>query len=245
MSSHRLLLFSLISAVVGTVLKMLALLFLRKVSHLTHTKIRVALDGTCPSLGWQSYAQALIQAEDHRFLFHCGVDCIALSRAFYQTLVCRCRQGGSTIEQQLVRTLTGDYRRCYSRKLRELLIASTIASAFGKRDVLKAYLSVAHFGTGIVGLNQAIKEIVISDRVADYRAAYLIAHLRYPFPKYTRDHLYTRRFKRMLVIAYYCEAPPTKPFELTRYNNHKSLVLRRLLSPFTNGSSCSITDYKY
>jgi hypothetical protein len=221
--SSRLLFFSLISAVLATSFKMIALIVLRKASRLTHEKIRTHLGMSCTRLRWDRYEQALIQAEDHRFHLHHGVDYIALTRAVHQTFFRNCRQGGSTIEQQLVRTLTGDYRRCYRRKLRELLIASTIAGSFSKQDVLRAYLSVAYFGTDIFGLEQAIIKITIPKECSDFGAAYLIAHLRYPMPKFAKDYYYSVRLRRMLRTAHNCRIQLNSSLDLTRYRNGKLL----------------------
>lgn len=170
---------------------------------------------------WESYTNALIQAEDHRFYLHQGVDYIAITRALYQTLVHGCRQGGSTIEQQLVRTITGDYRRNYRRKVREALLASTLSRILSKQEVLHAYLSVAYFGTDMIGLPQAIKNISIPPAMSSRPEVYLIAHLRYPKSKRAGDHLYRHRLRRAEVTLYYCEwLPPASPV-LTRYSSHQ------------------------
>jgi membrane carboxypeptidase/penicillin-binding protein PbpC len=192
----RLRVFSLISNVVGHALQALALRLLPELSQLIYERTQAILKDCSTDLAWESYENALIHAEDHRFHFHHGVDFFAITRALYQTFVHHCRQGGSTIEQQLVRTLTRDYRRSYNRKIRELLLASTLARNFRKQEVLRAYLSVAYFGTDMVGLPQAIKNISIPAAINGYPEAYLIAHLRYPKPRKTEDHLYRQRLRR-------------------------------------------------
>lgn len=219
MTPIRLLFFSFISKILGKALNALAFLFLRKSSRLAHNKIKVILNKNYSIPDFFLYSNALIHAEDHRFYHHYGIDYIAIFRALYQTYFQHCRQGGSTIEQQLVRTLAGDYRKNYRRKFRELLIASTISSAFTKKEVLTAYLSIAHFGTGIEGIKKATKEITVTDEVTKHKVAYLIAHLRYPLPKYTEDRFLPNRSRRKAIIEYYCEHKSNAPFKLMRYDD--------------------------
>lgn len=224
MTTLRLRAFSSISNIVGYTLRILALCLLPKPSQQIYERTQTILKSCGTDLNWELYANALIQAEDHRFYFHQGVDCIAITRALYQTLVHRCRQGGSTIEQQLVRTITGDYRRNYSRKVREMLLASTLSRVLSKQEVLRVYLSVAYFGTGIVGLSEAIEKISIPAVMNGCTEAYLIAHLRYPKLRRGKDNLSRLRLKRAEVISRYCEWTPYISLLLTRYSSHQLLL---------------------
>src|SRR5215207_139245 len=64
--------------------------------------------------------QAFIAVEDHRFYRHPGVDPIALGRAIVRNLrASGTVEGGSTLTQQLARTLFLSTRRSYGRKARE------------------------------------------------------------------------------------------------------------------------------
>src|SRR5678816_1722546 len=51
------------------------------------------------------FKDAVIAVEDHRFYLHPGIDPIALTRATFYNLRSDGTQGGSTITQQLARTL--------------------------------------------------------------------------------------------------------------------------------------------
>lgn len=225
MTPLRLRFFSSISNIAEHLLQALALRLLPEPSQLIREQTQAILRACCAGSTWEPYEKALIQAEDHRFHFHKGVDCIAITRALYQTLVHRCRQGGSTIEQQLVRTLTRDHRRNYSRKARELLLASTLARTFSKQEVLRAYLSVAYFGTDMVGLPQAIKNISIPAAVSGCPEAYLIAHLRYPKPRKAEDQFYLQRQRRAAVTLYYCKLSSCHSLLLTRYRSRQLFLL--------------------
>lgn len=52
----------------------------------------------------------LVEGEDHRYYKHIGFDVIGIGRAIYRDVFLGKREGASTIEQQLVRVLTEDYR---------------------------------------------------------------------------------------------------------------------------------------
>ena len=73
-----------------------------------------------------SFTPYLISAEDHRSDYHFGIDQIGMVRAFYVWLTRNEVQGASTIEQQFVRTVTGDYERSLLRKLREQLFSIAV-----------------------------------------------------------------------------------------------------------------------
>ena len=70
--------------------------------------------------------EMLVTGEDRRFLRHCGFDPAAIARAAFWTLRGRL-QGASTIEQQLVRTITGEKQIRTTRKIREILLAASVA----------------------------------------------------------------------------------------------------------------------
>lgn len=144
--------------------------------------------------------QALLAGEDHRYLFHRGVDPIGIARAIVRTLGGRL-EGASTLEQQLVRTLLGDYRISFRRKAREALIATTLADHFSKAEILSAYLSVAHFGHEIRGIQDAIFKIQTPKSIQNHACAYLISHLKYPRHAISNEHFYRRRISRTLRIS--------------------------------------------
>ena len=89
---------------------------------------------------------ALVLGEDKRFWTHQGIDLKAILRAVYQTCFCGCIQGGSTLEQQLVRTITAKYDPTLKRKLREMILALCIQTIMPKKIVPHLYLSLAYFG---------------------------------------------------------------------------------------------------
>lgn len=147
---------------------------------------------------------ALVAGEDHRFHRHGGIDLIAIGGAMVRALQSGKLSGASTIEQQLVRVLTGDRRRSVARKFREIMLACCLSSKFPKHAIAGMYLSVAYFGWRMNGVQQACEHLGINIRRATRRqAAALIARLKYPEPQRAsskRRALLTRRADHILVL---------------------------------------------
>ncbi len=104
--------------------------------------------------------QAIIATEDSRFYQHPGVDLIAILRAAWADWRSGAAiQGGSTLTQQLARTLLLDdserYERSLRRKLREATLAWQIERRFSKDDILALYLNNIYFGHYATGLQAA------------------------------------------------------------------------------------------
>ena len=98
----------------------------------------------------------LVQAEDHRFAAHGGVDWLALAASVRERLAGRPARGASTISMQVAGYLAPDLARPGARtwrdKLRQLRAARTLESAWSKDQILEAYLNLAGFrgeGQGI------------------------------------------------------------------------------------------------
>ena len=132
--------------------------------------IRVhAADGTVivslgPSYGeWLPYRRipdvmrdATVSVEDRRFRSHIGVDPIGLARAV-KVRVERGRwvQGGSTITQQLARTVFLSSQKKFGRKFREWILALALERKFSKDQILELYLNKVYYGGGAYGIDAA------------------------------------------------------------------------------------------
>src|SRR5688500_6826473 len=95
---------------------------------------------------------AFVAVEDHRFFMHPGVDPIALGRAVFRNVTSSGVEGGSTITQQLARTLFLSNRRSYGRKAREAVLAMLIDLQLNKEQILELYLNRIFLGSGIYGV---------------------------------------------------------------------------------------------
>jgi len=128
--------------------------------------------------------QLLISGEDHRFFRHPGFDLIAIGRAIWKRIRCKRIEGASTIEQQLIRVLTQRFERKLSRKLREILLSSLLASEFKKEILPAIYLHVGYYGWDMHGYHGARRNLKGLDCMSLLGAAQLVARLKYPAPRY-------------------------------------------------------------
>ena len=101
--------------------------------------------------------QAIISAEDARFLDHKGVDPLATIRAAYRDITGGRRQGGSTITQQYVKNIYVGNDRTLLRKVREAAIAYRLEKQKPKEDILTDYLNVLFLGNSTYGVQAASK----------------------------------------------------------------------------------------
>lgn len=131
----------------------------------------------------EEFAALLFLAEDHRSELHAGVDPVALLRAVWVRLRWRRREGGSTVEQQLVRTVLCMYERKLSRKLREQLLAVAVSRRRTKRSIATTYLAIAYYGTRYIGVG-GLKKLCGSnlDMANSQAMCGAIARLKYPEP---------------------------------------------------------------
>lgn len=104
-------------------------------------------------------AAFVIALEDKRFLDHPGVDAVALCRAALRALQGKANGGASTIDMQLVRTITNRRERSIGRKLREIAVAVLIRRKYGHAVVLNTYLRIAYAGYRLTGLSEAAKTL--------------------------------------------------------------------------------------
>ena len=95
---------------------------------------------------------ALLASEDNRFWWHPGLDPIGTARALISNLSGgRVLEGGSTITQQLARSLYPEQvgrGETVARKWRELLVALQLEATSSKRNLLLSYLNRVYLGVG-------------------------------------------------------------------------------------------------
>jgi penicillin-binding protein 1A len=97
--------------------------------------------------------QAIVAVEDRRFYEHNGLDTRGIGRAIWNNLRSGSKsEGGSTITQQLARTLFLSQEKTYTRKIKEVLIAVAIEEKYGKDAILNMYMNEIYMGRGCSGL---------------------------------------------------------------------------------------------
>jgi penicillin-binding protein 1A len=102
---------------------------------------------------------AMVAVEDRRFYYHPGVDPIGIVRSFYVRATSgKWSQGGSTITQQLARTVYLNNKREFGRKMREIILAMAMETRFSKDQILELYLNKVYFGGGAFGVDAASRK---------------------------------------------------------------------------------------
>ncbi|MHB8482848.1 MAG: penicillin-binding protein 1A [Nitrospiria bacterium] len=102
--------------------------------------------------------QAIIAVEDSRFLEHRGFDYWRTLKAVLNDIrSLRLKEGGSTITQQLARSLFLSPEKHFTRKIKELLLATKIESVLSKDEILELYLNQIYLGHGSYGVQAASK----------------------------------------------------------------------------------------
>lgn len=127
----------------------------------------------------------LISAEDHRFHYHLGFDIIAIMRAIRNRVLFNKNEGASTIEQQLVRTITCDFERSYIRKTKEIIFAFSLKKLADKRTLALIYLNIAYYGTNYENLDKILQRFNLKkgDYLSHEECSEIVSRLKYPEPK--------------------------------------------------------------
>jgi penicillin-binding protein 1A len=107
---------------------------------------------------------AFVAAEDSEFYRHPGIDLKGISRAFFANLRAGdVVQGGSTITQQVVKSLLLTPERSYRRKLREVMLSLKIERELSKDEILYLYLNQIYLGDGNYGIGAAARSYFSKD----------------------------------------------------------------------------------
>ena len=102
--------------------------------------------------------QAFVAAEDGSFFEHGGLNVKAIFRALLVNIrEGRKVQGGSTITQQVARSLMLSSEKTYTRKLREAVLAVRMESRLSKEEILYLYLNQIYLGQGAYGVGMAAR----------------------------------------------------------------------------------------
>ena len=102
--------------------------------------------------------QASLAVEDSNFYYHFGIDPKAIFRAFITNLKAgRVVEGGSTITQQLSKTLFLSRERKLPRKIKEAILSVRMELVFTKDEILEMYLNQIYYGHGSYGVEAAAR----------------------------------------------------------------------------------------
>lgn len=100
--------------------------------------------------------EAIVSIEDKKFFSHSGIDLKGIIRAAWAMLRDgEVSQGGSTITQQLARTVFLSNDRTWQRKMEEIFVATELEQKYSKEQLLEFYLNNIYFGNGYYGIQAA------------------------------------------------------------------------------------------
>jgi len=105
-----------------------------------------------------SLKQATLAVEDSNFYSHFGIDLKAIFRAFITNLKAgHIVEGGSTITQQLTKTMFLSREKSLPRKIKEAILALRLEFVFSKDEILEMYLNQIYYGHGTYGVEAAAR----------------------------------------------------------------------------------------
>lgn len=100
--------------------------------------------------------EAFVAAEDANFYKHRGIDLVSIGRAAVKNLLAGgVVQGGSTITQQVTKSLLLSPERSFERKFKEAILAYRIENRLSKDEILYLYLNQIFLGHGAYGVQAA------------------------------------------------------------------------------------------
>jgi len=115
--------------------------------------------------------KATLATEDRRFYEHFGIDVQGTLRALLSNVQANSVvEGGSSITQQLAKTLFLTSERTIARKIKEAFLALWLESHYSKDEILKLYLDRAYMGGGNFGV-AAAAEFYFGKSVRDINLA--------------------------------------------------------------------------
>ncbi|MBF0297305.1 MAG: PBP1A family penicillin-binding protein [Oligoflexia bacterium] len=101
---------------------------------------------------------AFLSCEDNKFYEHKGIDFFGIARALLADLKAgKFVQGGSTITQQVAKSLLLSKEKSFARKFKDMLLAQQIEKSFTKDEILALYLNHVYFGGGYYGVKAALR----------------------------------------------------------------------------------------
>lgn len=100
--------------------------------------------------------QAIIAIEDAHFYRHKGIDWEGITRAAFRNIkLGYFAEGGSTITQQLTRSLFLHSDKTIMRKFKEVLLALKLEELYPKEKIIEMYLNQIYLGNGAYGVESS------------------------------------------------------------------------------------------
>ena len=133
--------------------------------------------------------QAVIAAEDAKFIDHEGFDWEGIEKAYEKNKrKKKIVAGGSTISQQLAKNLFLSNQKTPWRKAEEAIITLMLETILDKKRILEIYLNIIEWGNDLYGVEAASKYYfnIHASNLDENQSAQLAAII--PNPKYYQQH---------------------------------------------------------
>ncbi|WP_426404156.1 transglycosylase domain-containing protein [Streptomyces sp. R-07] len=126
--------------------------------------------------------KAFVAAENKSFYKDHGVDIMGTTRAAWNTVTGKGKQGGSTITQQYVKNYFLSQDQTATRKLKEMVIAIKVDQKMSKSDILAGYMNTSYYGRSAYGIQAAARSYygVDATQLTTAQGAYLASLLQAP-----------------------------------------------------------------
>ena len=174
----------------------------------------------------QRVVDAFLSAEDDKFFEHKGVDYWGVARAMFANFKAgRVVQGGSTITQQVAKSLLLSSERSVTRKVKDFILAQRIEEKLTKKEILYLYLNQVYLGAGYYGVkaaargyyNKELKNVTVAE--AAMLAGLLVAPGKYS--PYVNPHAARMRQGYVLDRMHKLKKISDKEFEVAK--NEKTI----------------------
>ena len=114
---------------------------------------------------------AVLASEDSRFYQHGGIDVEGIIRAAWVDLTSQSKsQGGSTLTQQLIRSVYLTGQKSISRKVREIVLSIELEAKYSKDQIFDWYLNEIPFGENAYGA-EAASQTYFNEPASDLSSA--------------------------------------------------------------------------
>jgi penicillin-binding protein 1A len=187
----------------------------------------------------EALRQAIVAVEDARFYEHKGLDPLGIVRAFIANLESfSLRQGGSTITQQLTRSLFLSPEKSFRRKIKEAILAWKMEKILSKDEILELYLNQIYLGHGAYGVQSAARTYFDKDvnelHLAEVTFIAGLPRAPSDYSPYNRPELAKRRqgvvLRRMVQEGYLSEEGFREVYQQDLY--FKSLKEKEMIAAY-------------
>jgi len=103
----------------------------------------------------QNLINATVAIEDKTFFTHQGFSQTGIIRSIFNLIFKRRLEGGSTITQQLIKTVLLSSERTLPRKIKEAMLSISVENKYSKKQILEMYLNEIPYGGTYYGIGSA------------------------------------------------------------------------------------------